>query len=376
MRILVAARRRIRLEEKWVLPLLAALGVGLTLWGSDEIAFSRVLVVLTQGLLLGLCGRYDKVAGIGFLLLPLILMGLGQYEMSYLHGIGFITIGILWVKKERWSLVPLVMVPQLVDAVVAHIRDHESLSPFISGIVMQAILITAVGMSLRAAALTAERIRIIGENAALNARLEQNRLLHNRVANTLVVVIATCDSQARAGEESSALTAAELRDVLAQLRAIMRSEHTEEQPVDLPIICERATQTLARRGIRLEVSMCGTEEALPPATLLLIGHVIEEGAANALKHGAADTTASLDLTCEDGEIEVFMTNVVATSPDAHIDGLAEGGQGLASLTREIEAVGGTLTTVPVRDRWSLVVTLPCADVLTSLRVTERSEVGA
>jgi signal transduction histidine kinase len=211
----------------------------------------------------------------------------------------------------------------------------------------------------RAARLEVER----DQEGRLGAAAERARIareMHDIVAHNLSVMIALADgatyamdSSPRRASEATERVSATGRQALLEMRrllGVLREEQTSAQLAPQPGL-DRLDDLLAQvnaAGIPVTMELDGDPRRLPDGVQLTVFRVAQEALTNTLKHAARPTSAHLALRCEQGGVELEVTNT-ATQRNLQNEGHAlftGGGRGLRGMRERAAAYGGKLDAGP------------------------------
>jgi GAF domain-containing protein len=200
---------------------------------------------------------------------------------------------------------------------------------------------TAIANAEAQNALAASRARVVAAADAARRRIERD--LHDGAQQQLVSLILrlrgivrdVSPSAAKELAEQLDKVAAELGDVLSELRELARGLH----PAALADVgLSPALKTLARRSaipVRLDAHAAGR---LPETIELAAYYVVAETLTNAAKHADA-TVVDITLTTKHGGLRVAIVDDGRGGADP------AGGSGLVGLSDRVEALGGHLTVI-------------------------------
>ncbi len=176
-------------------------------------------------------------------------------------------------------------------------------------------------ISLREKAARLERER--DQQAALGAAAERARIareMHDIVSHNLTVMIALADGaryaldaspeQATGAIERVSSTGRQALTEMRRLLGVLRGEPAQEPFSPQPTL-ERLDELIARvdaAGIPVAVDVDGNLQDLAPGVQLAVFRVAQEALTNTLKHAARPTTASVQLRCGSGHVDLDVTN--------------------------------------------------------------------
>ncbi|MBT2441616.1 sensor histidine kinase [Streptomyces sp. ISL-36] len=195
--------------------------------------------------------------------------------------------------------------------------------------------------------------RVEAEQAAARERARIAREMHDILSHAVSLMIVqaeagpvavrTAPERAEAAFDAISETG---RDAMAQLRRMLgvlrEGDGTGDAPREpqpdlagLPVLVER----VRAGGIDVTYGTAGGVRALPGATGATVYRIVQEALTNVVKHADA-RTASVRLTCEDGMLEIVVTD------DGRGPRPGPGGHGLVGLRERAAAHGGTAVTGP------------------------------
>lgn len=194
-------------------------------------------------------------------------------------------------------------------------------------------------------AVTAERTRIARE-------------IHDVVAHGLSIMIVQADGGLYAADASPAQAKKALatigdtgRDALAEMRTLLGLLKTDgpmyddDRPRPQPGVSQipELVENVQEAGLQVDLSVTGTPRDLPALLGLTAYRVVQEALTNGLKHAGPGAKASVEMTYDDREL------VVRVSDDGR--GAAAGstdqtGHGLTGMRQRVSVTGGTITAGP------------------------------
>ena len=147
------------------------------------------------------------------------------------------------------------------------------------------------------------------------------------------------------------------REALTEMRrllGVLRGEPAREPFAPQPTL-ERLDELIARvdaAGIPVAVDVDGNLQALAPGVQLAVFRVAQEALTNTLKHAPRPTTASLQLRCTPGQVELEVTNTgdptrAAEPPSVQLP--ASDGRGLLGMRERANVYDGELDAGPTVD---------------------------
>ena len=242
---------------------------------------------------------------------------------------------------ERHGLVeavgcPILVGDQLWGALTVSSRTHGGLSEAtVSSLVQGAGLIaTAVANAQARESVRASRERLVTVGDAARRRIERD--LHDGAQQRLVAL--TMDLRSRAADHrvDPTAVAAEIDEVVAEIRTISRGIH--------PAVLDQgglrpALRNLVRRSsVPTRLVVPAELPALGEAVEVALYYVVSEALTNIARHSAADeATVTVDVAGRPGQVTVDVV-------DNGLGGAQpRSGGGLQGLGDRIEALGGTLS---------------------------------
>jgi signal transduction histidine kinase len=203
----------------------------------------------------------------------------------------------------------------------------------------------------------AERTRVAEQSAAEAVSAERTRItreMHDVVAHSLTVAVVQCVSAADDLERGAPdlasvgrrVRAAEgaCRDALDELRRMLGVLRFGAEPLaPTPRITELPdlARSIGATGLRVELSLDGDLDGLPPGVELSCYRIVQEALTNTLKHSGA-RSARVNVS---GQADDVRLCVCDDGPDAPVIGRV-GGQGLIGMRERAAAYGGTLSAGP------------------------------
>lgn len=220
-------------------------------------------------------------------------------------------------------------------------------------------------------ALRAERTRELeADRRVTEERLRIARELHDAAAHQIAAINLHAGVASNAlpdrpedAERALEVIRASARSVLSEISALLRvlrsTPATAHALVLEPTADLTALGTLVeefeRSGLGVTKNIVGDLTQLQGAVSIIAYKVIQEGLANALKHGA-DATARVDVTAADQRVTVRITNRVGP-PAGDLDG-GSGQHGLIGMRERVESVRGSMSTSDAHGLFTLFATLP------------------
>jgi signal transduction histidine kinase len=226
-------------------------------------------------------------------------------------------------------------------------------------------------------AVRAEETREIeAERRVTDERLRIARELHDAVAHQIAAIslhagVASNALPDRPADVERALGVirSSSRSVLSEISALLRVLRTapsstrpglhaspEEPVVGLAALSSLVTD-LERSGLVVRLDVAGDPSRVSGAASIVAYRVIQEGLANALKHGS-DSTARVELSVDHSRLTVTVVNAVAGEPEVSPTGA--GGHGLVGMRERVDSVRGTMSVHRGDTEFTLVATLPFA----------------
>jgi signal transduction histidine kinase len=339
-----------------VLYVLLAVGISSTLWVLDA---SGLLLALTFLTLPWLSGRLSRVRGDGvrvqlaivlfsasivtlLLAVPVVLAlaeAGGQADASARQAAFGVTLGLSVLAAvagwffARSLLTPLSRLVAGVERIAAGERDIALTSGAPREIEELAVAVESM----------AERL---DEQAAQEERIRLARDLHDSITQALFA--AALKAEVLSGSETLpgdlAATADEVRRLtrgaLAQMRTLVMellSEHYDDVPID-HLLRNVAEAMEARARITVDLTLSGSEDALPPTLHSTVYRVTQEALNNVARHSRAHHV-SVDLHTEPGQVRLQVHDdgcgfEVGTEPPGHL--------GLRSMRERAREAGAEL----------------------------------
>jgi signal transduction histidine kinase len=220
-------------------------------------------------------------------------------------------------------------------------------------------------------AIRAERTRELeAERRVTEERLRIARELHDAAAHQIAAINLHAGVASNAlpdrpedAERALEVIRASARSVLSEISALLRVlRSTPSSPraqVAEPVVNLAALDDLVeefeRSGLRVTKRIAGDLAQVQGAVSITAYKVIQEGMANALKHGA-DATAQVDVVIADEQVTVqIMNRVRPLANTVHAD---SGQHGLIGMRERVESVHGSMSTDDAGGRFILTATLP------------------
>jgi signal transduction histidine kinase len=205
----------------------------------------------------------------------------------------------------------------------------------------------------RRLAASQERIRIARElhdsaGHAISVILVQAgaaRLLHGRDPAGSLHSIATIEDVARAT----------IGEIDALVRALREDERDDPPAPADPAAFEELWQRHRHAGVPIDAEVRGERPVLPHGVARAGYRILQEALTNAVRHGCGPI--HLVLAFQSDAVEVTVTNGIAPASG----GFRGDGHGITGMRERAAVLGGTLVTVPGRERFRLHARLPIAD---------------
>jgi signal transduction histidine kinase len=264
--------------------------------------------------------------------------------------------------SRRVALAALCVVPVLAAVRETFNPENTSAQAVFNGLGWDLTLVAAwlLGAYLRTRQqLVAELRQRAADSAAAATAAERARIareLHDVLAHSLGVIVV----QAEAAEEvlghrpesaAESLRAIQRtgREALVEIRRCV-GRLREDEAVLVPAPGAAAVEALVQRvnaaGLRVELDVRGSVEALPPAPDLAVYRIVQEALTNTLKHADASSARVLIDRCA-GQVSVVVTD---DGRGALAGAFDEPGHGLSGMSERITALGGTFHAGTTGDR--------------------------
>ncbi|WP_170221091.1 sensor histidine kinase [Amycolatopsis cihanbeyliensis] len=201
---------------------------------------------------------------------------------------------------------------------------------------------------------------------------ERNRLareLHDSVGHALSVVTIqagaarrtlgadpeVAEQALRAVEDSARAALDDLDYVLGVLREEPAGKAVPAGLTDLPALLSATRMA----GVTINARLPDDLESVPQVISREAYRIVQECLTNVLRH-AGKVPVELRVAAEAGELELIVTNPVATDAPAAASGSGRtrGGRGLRGVAERAEILGGDLRAGRVDDTWEVAVRLP------------------
>jgi signal transduction histidine kinase len=221
-----------------------------------------------------------------------------------------------------------------------------------------------VSLHEKAARLEVER----DQEGRLGAAAERARIareMHDIVAHNLSVMIALADgatyameSSPKRASEATERVSATGRQALLEMRRLLGVLREGEQAGERPLApqpgLDRLDELLAQvhaAGIPVTMDLDGDPRELPDGVQLTVFRVAQEALTNTLKHAARPTSAHLALRCQQGRVELEVTDTGEQARGVSTSRLLAraGGRGLRGMRERAAAYGGRLDAGPGSD---------------------------
>jgi signal transduction histidine kinase len=237
-------------------------------------------------------------------------------------------------------------------------------------------------------AIRAERTRELeAERRVTEERLRIARELHDAAAHQIAAInlhagVASNALPDRPDDAERALEVirASARSVLGEISALLRVLRSTPSAANAvlvePVVNLAALDDLVeefeRSGLRVTKRIAGDFTLVQGAVSIIAYKVIQEGMANALKHGA-DGAVQVDVAIGDDLVTVRITNRVRPLADTvHAD---SGRHGLIGMRERVESIHGSMSAVDANGRFVLTATLPFGTPLVGPRPAGNSVGG-
>jgi signal transduction histidine kinase len=176
--------------------------------------------------------------------------------------------------------------------------------------------------------------------------------VHDSVAHALTIVVAQSEGASAMSQRhpefvAGALTAISgvARDALADVRGLIEriTEAGDEllSLADLPALVQRMRDV----GMGITLDELGTRLDLRPAQQLTVYRIVQEGLTNALKHGGAESVASVVLDWR-GPGLALLVRSSGRAPLVEPGTLPGSGAGIPGMRERARIAGGWLTAEP------------------------------
>lgn len=188
---------------------------------------------------------------------------------------------------------------------------------------------------------------------------ERNRLsaeLHDLLGHSLAIIhvhanaeIAGSRSRGEKANPAFEVIKATARTSLRDVRALVSTlrEDTPPAATDLGAALHGAIDRYRRVDMVVDANLPDEAELaswsarVPGVVVLTVVRCVQEGLANALRHGDSDADVVLDLRTRPGGVRLRIVNRVSSARSGTWD-LTGGGLGLVGVTERVESVGGTV----------------------------------
>ncbi|MDQ1576030.1 MAG: hypothetical protein QOH55_1180 [Microbacteriaceae bacterium] len=220
-------------------------------------------------------------------------------------------------------------------------------------------------------AIRAERTRELeAERRVTEERLRIARELHDAAAHQIAAInlhagVASNALPDRPDDAERALEVirASARSVLGEISALLRVLRSTPLAADAVVVepvvnlaaLDDLVEEFERSGLRVTKRIAGDFTQLQGAVSIIAYKVIQEGMANALKHGA-DAAVQVDVAIGDDLVTVRITNRVR--PQAEIVHADLGRHGLIGMRERVESVHGSMSADDANGRFILTATIP------------------
>ncbi|WP_164918787.1 sensor histidine kinase [Actinomyces oricola] len=301
----------------------------------------------------------------------LYISGTAQIGTALL--VAFFTISLL-TRAARYRQVSFLVLAIAMGVPVAAFAGR-----FIAAVYILYLLVTVLSVVIGLTMRRADRNLAQAESARQEALRAQRTLiareLHDTLAraNTQMVLRA---EQAKAATSPDDQIREVLDDIIAtgrrsvtDLRIMLRvlrqdtvtpSEHllTSSGQESIAAALDQAAGMLRDRGLHISTHLEGDESVVSPALLVSIVRVIDECAANMLKHAARDADCSIQVEIGAEEVIILSINPISDQAPARRDAALSSNYGLLGLEERASSRGGHLTFTESGHLWVLSVTFP------------------
>jgi signal transduction histidine kinase len=188
--------------------------------------------------------------------------------------------------------------------------------------------------------------------------------MHDIVSHNLTVMIALADGaryaldaspeQATGAIERVSATGRQALTEMRRLLGVLRGEPAQEPFSPQPTL-ERLDELIARvdaAGIPVAVDVRGNLQDLAPGVQLAVFRVAQEALTNTLKHAARPTTASVQLRCGSGRVDLDVTNTgspLDSGDPSSVTLPSSDGRGLLGMRERANIYDGELDVGPTVD---------------------------
>lgn len=247
-----------------------------------------------------------------------------------------------------------------------------SLAPYFIGTTVQNRRAYLASLVDRAEQLEREREREL-QLAATSERTRLAREMHDIVAHSLTVIVGLADGAALANAhkpqeatEAMDLVAHTGRQALQEMRRLLGvlrdgSDRTTDwaPPPGLSRL-EELVNEMRAAGLPASLTTRGRPRALSPTADGALYRVVQESLTNALKHGHAIRKVTVEISWQDDELTLRISDDGRPHPpsaDHHT------GHGLIGLRERIAIFGGLVSAGPTSTGWRVLASVPLAAVL-------------
>lgn len=369
----------------------------------DGIWASLIGIAFVASMALAYRPTFDSAASIGLAIVPWLVLGglvlgwTGRVLAARLAGISTAMAGwfFLAVSDDRWTLLSFALYGLCFIVDSNRLQVGVTLAGIVSTIWLLASLggpawtlvipvLVFFGSSTiayaihRIGGLTARQAELIRQlesaqqDLAASERtrgvLEERTRMAGEIHDTLAQGFTSIVLLARTGRRPTADTGDILGSIesTAQVnldaarRLVESSRPNELDEASLPDALRRHMQASLPDHVGGEVEVVGTPHALPGSVETVLLRAAQEGIRNACTHGRPNRVdVTLSYSDDVVTLGVVDDGTGLGSGEVNDRGTLTGGQGLATLTRRVEALSGCLTIEPGVDRGSvLTVQLP------------------
>ena len=345
-------------------------------------AQATLLVFVVAWFTLGRMSWRSPPAGVSFIIIMIVLTGIGTFIYPTLASLQCVAYPLIWVISEGTRRALIANIVLAVTVAIAFMMRFG----FTSEAIMSAVFIAALSLGFSIALglwishifdLSAERLHLVDELRAAEGNVaalhreagmvsERERLsreLHDTLAQGLTGLVMIAQGARRdldAGNVGRARNALELleenaREALIETRSLVASGAAVEVPGGIVPALHRLSERFERET---GVTVTATADDLPPldrGTEVVLLRCAQEALANIRKHASA-TSASVEVRGTTAQIELRVTDDgVGFASDA-----TESGFGFAYAQNSESVVDGVLTVDSAATGTTLTVRVPVA----------------
>jgi signal transduction histidine kinase len=225
----------------------------------------------------------------------------------------------------------------------------------------------------------AERTRELeADRRVAEERLRIARELHDAAAHQIAAINLHAGVASNAlpnrpadAERSLEVIREAARGVLGEISALLRIlRSTPDEVADSPgdpaadlTQLDTLVEQFARNGLTVTTSVVGDASQLPGALGIVAYKVLQEGMANALKHGSG-ARAQVDVTIESGQLTLSVTNELGPAGLATIE---SGQHGLIGVRERVQLFHGQVTAKASGNEFILLAKVPYFTSVSSSR---------